>query len=255
MEVLTAALLFAGGIAIGAASALFGIGGAVIAIPMMRIMFGFSGSEAIATALPLTIPVTLASAFKFSKYNLVKYKTALTGGVAGIATAIAGAYFTEFFSSAQLMLAFSALLFALAITTATAKPREKEEKQTLKTKAVSTTAIGALAGFTAGFFGIGGGAILTTLYMKIRRMPVKQAVATSLATIAVFALPGAATHYALGNMNVPALAVLLAGSLTGAWAGANHSLKMNENTQKKLLTLLLATMATIILANELLKLA
>lgn len=255
MDVIITILLFAGGIAIGAASALFGIGGAVISIPMLRIAFGFTGSEAIATALPLTIPITLAGAAKFSRHNLVKYKTAIAGGIAGIATAIAGAFFTQFFSSTQLMLAFGMLLLAMAAITITTKHREQEAKKTFNQKTILTTTIGAISGFAAGFFGIGGGGLLVPLYMRIRGLPVKKAVATSLATIAIFALPGAATHYALGNVNVEALAILFAGSLAGTWVGASYSLKMKEEKQKKLLALLQTTMATIIIANELLKLA
>lgn len=57
------------GLIAGSASALFGIGGGVIMVPMLNLLFGLSIHEAVATSLTVILPTTLAGAIFHNKFN------------------------------------------------------------------------------------------------------------------------------------------------------------------------------------------
>lgn len=76
--------------------------------------------------------------------------------------------------------------------------------------------IGLLAGTCSRLFGIGGGFILVPSYIFLLGFGLHEAIVTSLATIALFAIPGAISHAWLGNINFVVLVPLVAGALTSS---------------------------------------
>ena len=62
-------LLILLGLIAGSASALFGIGGGVIMVPVLNLFFGLSIHEAVATSLTIILPTTLAGAMFHKKFN------------------------------------------------------------------------------------------------------------------------------------------------------------------------------------------
>jgi uncharacterized membrane protein YfcA len=252
MDALFITTLFVCGLIIGLVAAIFGIGGAIVAIPLFRILLGFPGNVAIATALPLTIPTALSGAIHFSKYGLIKYKTAIFGGVIGIAFSIFGAFLTQYFSSEFLMLCFGFLLFLMAFISYKIGDDETQvELISIKEKAIITAFIGAVVGFVSGFLGIGGGALLVPLLIWLRKVSIKKAVATSLFMIAIYAIPGALTHYFLGNIELSVLAVVLIGAVAGTRLGAGIAIRIEKNKHRKLLAAVLVILGIVVIFNEL----
>lgn len=83
-------LLIILGLVAGSASALFGIGGGVIMVPVLNLFFGLSIHEAVATSLTVILPTTFAGAVfhkKFDNINPEAIKflipTSLIGAVFG----------------------------------------------------------------------------------------------------------------------------------------------------------------------------
>lgn len=227
----------------------------MILIPVFRIIYLMEGHEAVATALPITIPTTLLGAINFHSKGLVKVKTALTCGIIGAFFSIGGAILTENVSGQFLMVASAALFFLMAYITYTHKEEATRAKDCVDLvpnheKFIKSAGIGAVGGFLSGFLGIGGGAILVPLLMKERRMGVHSAVATSLAIISVYAIPGAIAHFELGNVDVGVMIPTLAGSLIGVAIGAKHSVSMDDSGRKTMLAAFLALMGALILAKE-----
>jgi uncharacterized membrane protein YfcA len=83
-----------------------------------------------------------------------------------------------------------------------------------------TLGTGALAGLTAGLFGVGGGIVIVPPLVAFAALSQHQAHATSLAAIVPIAAV-AATRFALeGSVDWSAAALLSAGTLVGAPVGA-----------------------------------
>ena len=54
--------------------------------------------------------------------------------------------------------------------------------------------IGIAAGFFAGLLAVGGGIVFVPAFVRLLRMPLKQALATSLICVGCFAIPGTIVH-------------------------------------------------------------
>lgn len=86
--------------------------------------------------------------------------------------------------------------------------------------------IGALAGFIAGLFGLGGGVVIVPLLViafglqgVADSVAIHLAIGTSLATIAVTSLSSARAHYTRGSVRLDCLKLLLPGLVFGAALG------------------------------------
>jgi len=235
MDLLSGIFLLVCGVIIGALSVIFGIGGSIIAVPLFRIVFGFSGNHAIATALAIVMPTSLSGVVHLSKKELVKYKTAVFGGICGVIASILGALFTQYFSSEYLMFGFGALLLLMALAILIVRENtEVNVEAPILEKSLITALIGLIVGFFSGFFGVGGGLFAVPLLMKLRRIPIKKAIATSLMMISFFALPGTIIHYVLGNIDISIFMIVISGSLIGTKVGASLMVRIDEKTQREL---------------------
>ncbi|QJC21718.1 sulfite exporter TauE/SafE family protein [Arcanobacterium buesumense] len=79
--------------------------------------------------------------------------------------------------------------------------------------------IGAIAGFLAGLFGVGGGLIIVPALMIILDMPQRRAAATSLSAIIITAAAGSVSYATQGQLSVPAMVCVSIGALGGAQLG------------------------------------
>ena len=105
------ALTVALGVATGAMSGLFGIGGAVISTPGIRAL-GASAQTAIGTTLPSIIPGAASGTLRYAREGLVDGQAVRATTPVGIVTAVAGALLTEVIPGEghALMLVTAALL-------------------------------------------------------------------------------------------------------------------------------------------------
>ncbi len=251
MDILTIIFVFIFGLIVGAASSRFGIGGAIMTIPFLRIVMGLPGQAAIATALPLTIPTALSGAIVFHKRGLIRYKTAIVAGLVGSVFSVLGAIATTYFTSSQLMIITSFTFFGLAyIISQEKKVSVNIPSARLFEKLFTAMFIGSIAGFSSGFLGIGGGVILVPLLVIIKHLPLRQAIPTSLATMAIYAIPGSITHYMIGNVHTDLLTFLLLGSIMGARISAERTLKTDEKELRKMFSILLMFLGLLLLFNE-----
>jgi len=108
-------LLIILGLIAGSASALFGIGGGIIMVPVFCLFFGLSIHEAIATSLTVIFPTTLAGAIFHKKYDNIS-----TGAIkylipTSLAGAVFGAIFANNMPSATLKLIFGIFMILASV--------------------------------------------------------------------------------------------------------------------------------------------
>jgi len=90
--------------------------------------------------------------------------------------------------------------------------------------------LGAAVGFLSGMFGVGGGFLLTPLLM-FSGVPAPIAVATSANQIVATSVSGALTQWRRGNIDFRMGAILIAGGMAGAVAGALLLWQLRETGQ------------------------
>jgi len=86
------ALAVLGGLVVGVASGVIGIGGGTLMVPMMVVGFGFPQHLAQGTSLVAIIPTALVGAATHQRQGNVVWRAALLMGGAGVLGAVAGAF-------------------------------------------------------------------------------------------------------------------------------------------------------------------
>jgi uncharacterized membrane protein YfcA len=79
------------GVAMGALSALFGIGGGILLIPVLVTGFGFGQQFAAGTSLAVMVPIALLGALRLTKPGLTDWPLGIRFGLGSILGAVAGA--------------------------------------------------------------------------------------------------------------------------------------------------------------------
>ncbi|MFH1106566.1 MAG: sulfite exporter TauE/SafE family protein [Candidatus Micrarchaeota archaeon] len=218
--------VLAAGVLAGIASALFGIGGAVVAIPILYLLLHVPAQTAVGTAIVLVVLNSALGAYRYGRKGLVDRRFALLAGPAGIVFALSGAWLNEGASQAAVAygVALVTILFA-GLSFYGERFKRMKWAQAARLKRRYAVTLGAFVGLVNGFTGIGGGAALTSMLGSVFGKTQHEAVATSLATIFIFAVPGALAHLALGNTDAALLIPLLAGGLIGSQVGVSLGLK------------------------------
>ena len=111
MEVVAAIVI---GLLAGALGGLFGVGGGLIFVPTLVLLFGFGQIEAEATSLLAIIPVVLAGTWRQHLYGNVRWRAALVIGVVAVAGVELGVLTAKSLSEETLQRLFGLLLLVVA---------------------------------------------------------------------------------------------------------------------------------------------
>jgi uncharacterized membrane protein YfcA len=263
------------GFGTGVLSGMFGVGGAVVSTPAIRAL-GATPVAAIASTLPSIIPGAISGALRYRRDELVAVRIAVWTASVGIFTAVGGALLVDVVpgDGHPLMLltagliAFSAYRLAkpalvpeaavdLAVEGVTdAGPRaEVHRPGAVRTEWWRPAVVGAGAGLLSGLLGIGGGLLMVPAFTGWIRLPIKQALGTSLACVAVLAIPGTITHALLGNIDWLYALPLCLGIVPGARVGSALAIRSSDRSLRLLVGAVLGTIAVVYMIGEVLAFA
>jgi uncharacterized membrane protein YfcA len=265
-DVLTAVL----GFATGVLSGLFGVGGGVISQPGMRLL-GIEPLIAIGTALPAIIPGAASGTFRYAREGLIRWRAVLATVPAGLLAAVAGGFLADEVpgDGHLLQLATAALLgFSawrmtkpgpppapsepLAESDAPEAPGAPGASAGGEGASVGTfVGIGVTAGLLSGLLGIGGGVLMVPAFVHFARMPVKTAIATSLACVGAFAVPGTLSHAIEDHVAWGVAAALVVGVVPGARLGAHLAINAADRRLRLVVASFLGLTAVLYAGGEL----
>jgi uncharacterized membrane protein YfcA len=103
------------GVASGFLSALFGVGGGIVVVPLLVLLAGFDSRSATATSLAAILLTAVAGVTSFSLVDHVDWTAATVVGVPAVAGSLAGVLLQHRVSSRRLTLLFALFLFGVAI--------------------------------------------------------------------------------------------------------------------------------------------
>lgn len=223
-------------ILIGISLGLIGGGGSILTVPVLVYLLGVNPTLATAYSLFIVGTTALVGAVPKYKQGLINLKTAIIFGAPAIAAVYATRKFiiptipNEVFSVGGfivtkpilLMLIFAALMVSASYSMIRVKKgAEQNDSQEQKFNYPMILLEGAIVGVLTGLVGAGGGFLIIPALVMLSKLPMKQAVGTSLLIIAAKSLIGFLGD--LGNadinwillLSVTALAV--AGIFVGNW--------------------------------------
>ena len=103
------------GVAAGFFSALFGVGGGIVIVPLLILAVGFVERPAMATSLAAIGVTALAGALFYAYYGRVHPGSAALVGVPATFGAVGGTWLQQRLRRRELSLLFAALLVAIAV--------------------------------------------------------------------------------------------------------------------------------------------
>jgi uncharacterized membrane protein YfcA len=110
-----AAGLVATGLATGVLSALMGVGGGIVVVPAMVVVFGFGQHVAEGTSLAVIIPTALVGAWRHARRGYTRWRLGLTVGAGGVVGGLVGGSLAQALHAEVLQAAFSVLLVVTGV--------------------------------------------------------------------------------------------------------------------------------------------
>jgi len=189
---------------IGVTLGLIGGGGSILTVPVLVYLMGTDAILATTYSLFIVGVTGAVGSLSYFSKRLVNIRTAVVFGLPSITAVFVTRAFilpsipptlitTEYFTLTKSN--FLLLLFALLMISASYNMIKKQvitaaESQQQKFNFPMILAVGAMEGFLTGLVGAGGGFLIIPALMLLGKLPMKEAVGTSLVIIAVKSLIG-----------------------------------------------------------------
>jgi uncharacterized protein len=238
----------------GFISAFFGIGGSSIDTPLLRLFLDLPPYSALGTPLPLTLLTAAIASFAYRREHLINFRIAIYSLVGGVPGIVAGSYLTTYLSGKFLMLFTGVILFFMGIDFFYNNVIENifhKRDVSSSPPAYAIISVAAVIGLLSGILANGGGIFFVPAYIVLFRLKMKEAIATSLLTVAVMSVPGMLIHYHLGHIDLETSAAIGIGVAPMAYIGAKLDIKTPSKTIKLLFGTLLVTFSIYFLISQL----
>ncbi len=255
------------GLCSGILSGAFGVGGAVLSTPGIRLL-GIAPLMAVGTTLPAILPSAVSGGLRYRAEGLVDWRAVGAVAPTGLLASIGGALASGLVPGEGhlLQLAIAGLLgwSAWRLGTGRQRPARGAQVDERRTRAagprrprspVRLAGVGVLAGGLSGLLGIGGGAVLVPGLAQVGGLSLRTSVATSLVCTGIFAVPGTITHSLVGNVDWRVALLLAVTVVPGARLGAAASLRLGELDLARAVAAFLGVIAVVYAAGELAALA
>jgi uncharacterized membrane protein YfcA len=182
--------LIAGGF-IGAVLGFIGAGGAMLSVPILLYIFGFTPQAATTAAISVVLAAAISGLLPKIKTKEVLFKEAGVIWALGLVTNLGFSVIAHRISDSVITTGFSLVLFT-AGTMMLIKPIAGTEK---KIPIFWLVAMSLVIGSMTGLFGIGGGFLAVPILVLFFKVPQGKAAGTSLAIIAINSVTAFFGHY------------------------------------------------------------
>jgi len=236
------------GAVIGTIAAFFGIGGGVLFVPALVLIFGLDIKQATGTSLLAIFITAISSTYAYFRQKRIMYSLGVILEFSTIAGTVIGAYLAVVSPSIYLRIAFSiVLIFASLnmIRKALRKTEVKSDKVIMKynrKNLIWAIIASFFAGIASACLGIGGGVLKVPILCLVLQIPIHYAVATSCFMILITSFSGVIQRGLYGHVVYKYGISLGIGAVTGAQIGA----RLAKKTKPKILSILFGILLIIV---------
>jgi uncharacterized membrane protein YfcA len=253
----------------GLIGSIFGLGGGVIIVPVLTILYDMDMKAAAAVSLVAIIAISSTTASSLVRNRVANVRVGLRLEIGAAAGAVAGAVIALYMQSWVLAVCFAAVLVYSAVymflrpeRPVAPDPSENNEYvyHDMRTgedigygvRNMRTGTIGFIAaGISSALSGIGGGTIKIPVMNVHMHMPMKAATATSSFLIGITALSGAAVYLLSGvlDAHVQTAAIVVIGAFAGSLIGLRILPRINASSMRRYFSVLLVFLASVMILN------
>lgn len=220
------------GLLVGTISAMIGIGGGIIIVPLMTFVFKMSPQTAIGTSMMVILLCSISSSTGYMRKRLVYKDAAWRFALATIPGAVMGGYIVDFVQG-KLFYGIFGIFFILFSLNMFFQSTRKKYNQKTEIPSKYNSKLGILCSFVVGFIssllGIGGGVIHVPMMTYVLKFPIKVAIATSSAILVVSASAGVISHAYFGHILLNTAIPIGIGACIGAQFGVHFASKAKSS--------------------------
>ena len=258
-------LIYIGSFSAGLLGSLTGLGGGVIVVPMLTVLFGVDIHFAAGASLIAVIATSSGAASAYVKEGYSNIRIGMFLEIATTIGAVVGAYLAGIVSVQTISIIFSAILVYSAFSSLFFKKEEvdysdvnkyarifnlngqyptPEGKQSYSVQHVPFGfALSSLAGIMSGLLGIGGGAIKVIAMDRVMKIPFKVSTTTSNFMIGVTAAASAGIYLKNGYIHAALVMPVMLGVLAGAFLGTKIMAFASSKSLKIIFSVIILVMA------------
>lgn len=277
-------LMFLIAVFAGFFGALVGIGGGIVIVPALSVIFHLPIHTAIAASIVSVIATSIAGARSYVDQQITNVRLGMFLEISTTLGALLGALIGVMVRGWVLALTFAALVFYMAIISFRTRKTEDKmiragvygegvssdtislslrlagnyhdaamqtEVNYMATRTVEGSLISSFAGIASGMLGVGGGIIKVAAMNSLMGIPMKVAVATSKFMIGVTAAISAVVYFIAGGINFYVVAPVALGTMLGATLGSAVMNKLRSRVIKTIFFVLMLYLGYQMLARGL----
>lgn len=207
---------------VGFTLGLVGGGGSILAVPLIVYLVGVPDAHiAIGTSALAVAANALSGLMNHARAHTVKWRCGIMYALAGIFGAFAGSSLGKAVDGQKLLFLFALLMILVGIIMFRKRHNHGVEgAECNRQNAPKVLSFGLGTGLFSGFFGIGGGFLIVPGLMASTRMPMLNAVGTSLVAVTTFGLTTALNYARDGMVDWTLALVFILGGIVGSFGGA-----------------------------------
>ncbi len=266
-------LVYVGSLLAGLFGSLTALGGGVIVVPMLTVLFGVDIHFAAGASLISVIATSSGAASAYVKEGYSNIRIGMFLEIATTIGAVIGAWLAGIVTVQTISIVFSGILIFSAISSIFIKQDDLsvtqenkyarlfklngqyptlEGKQSYSVQNVPFGfALSSVAGVISGLLGIGGGAIKVIAMDRIMKIPFKVSTTTSNFMIGVTAAASAGIYLKNGYIHAALAMPVMLGVLSGAFLGTKIMPFASSKILKNTFTIIILVMAYQMLKNGL----
>jgi len=264
-------ILFGGALIAGLLGSLTGLGGGVVLIPLLTLVFKVDIHYAIGTSLISVIATSSGAAAAYVKEGITNIRLGMFLELATTAGAIGGAFLATYLPTSVIAILFGLILILSALLSFARPadpitvgapsmlsqklrlnnsfPTPEGEKHYLVKNVVGGFIMMNIAGIISGLLGIGSGALKVIAMDNIMRIPFKVSTTTSNFMIGVTAAASVGIYLKRGYIDPGLSMPVMLGVLGGAFLGSRMLTKAKTKSLKMLFALVILVLAAEMIYN------
>jgi uncharacterized protein len=206
---------------------------------------------AVASPLPAAIPGLIVAYLPYRRLGFEDRDVLRWTLAIGVPATVVGAYLSRFVGGDALVLVTEIIVAGLGARIVLRPDAPEVVDPDLPNRRLRLVLVAASVGLVGGLLANAGGFLLVPLFLGALKLPIKTALACSLAAAAVLAVPGTLVHAALGHIDWTVTVVFAAASVPLSGVGARVALRTNAHRLERIYGATLLVVGGALLALQL----
>jgi uncharacterized membrane protein YfcA len=233
--------------AVGVVLGLLGAGGSILGVPILIFFAHVDPRSAVVASLVIVGATSLVAALQHARSGRVRLSVALWFAATGMPAAWLGGRISRGLTPRLTMFVFAGVMVASALGMLFRSERPPAERQALG----QMLAVGFGVGLVTGFVGAGGGFLIVPALVLFAGVPMRDAVGTSLVTIALNCTAGLAGKWDSAPVDWRLTLSFTACAVAGSFIGLALSKRVSAQSLRRTFAVLVLAVAAAMFAQAL----